>query len=202
MLRGGSAASIATFAALLSHVHGGGEMPGAPGIVAPWILSLAVCTLLAGRRLSLVRLTLAVALSQFLFHALFVLGVSPTTSLTASAGAATMHHMSGHTAMSAMPDPTMSAMHADPGMWSWHLIAALVTTAALYRGERAARRLLRLADQARAWLQAALARAVPALGTLARTGRLAVSPAAPQAAVDRQFLTAVGRRGPPTLRTV
>ena len=53
------------------------------GIVAPWILALAVCTLLAGRALSLVRLASSVVVSQLLFHTLFVMG-SPSASSTTS----------------------------------------------------------------------------------------------------------------------
>lgn len=36
-----------------------------------------VCTLLAGRVLSLTRLSIAVVISQALFHVLFVLGTDP-----------------------------------------------------------------------------------------------------------------------------
>ena len=69
-LRGLIGASIATFVALLSHVAAGGAMPGWVGIALPWLLSVMVCTLLAGRALSLIRLSLAVAASQALFHCL------------------------------------------------------------------------------------------------------------------------------------
>ena len=48
LLRGFAAASVAVFAALAGHVSAGGAMPGLLGIVAPWLLSLMVCVLLAG----------------------------------------------------------------------------------------------------------------------------------------------------------
>ncbi len=72
--RGAAAAAVATFVALLSHVSGGGEVPGILGIVVPLALSFVACTALAGRRTSALRLGLAVAVSQVLFHTLFVLG--------------------------------------------------------------------------------------------------------------------------------
>ncbi|MGO1539958.1 MAG: hypothetical protein ACTHW3_11405, partial [Leucobacter sp.] len=60
LVRGSSAAAIATFAALFSHVIGGGAMPGLVGIAVPLLLSLMVCILLAGRKLSLTRLSISV----------------------------------------------------------------------------------------------------------------------------------------------
>lgn len=94
LVRGASSASVATFVALLSHVAGGGQAPGLLGIAVPWILSLMVCTLLAGRTLSLLRLSFAVAGSQLLFHALFVLG-----TVSARASAVTGGHLHDHAAM-------------------------------------------------------------------------------------------------------
>src|SRR5690606_16871403 len=72
--RGSAAATLATFVALLSHVAAGGAMPGWLGVAAPWMFSILVCVPLAGRRLSVLRVTAAVVVSQALFHVLFVLG--------------------------------------------------------------------------------------------------------------------------------
>ncbi|MEV8024602.1 hypothetical protein [Microbacterium sp. NPDC080220] len=66
--RGEAAASLATWAALLSHVAAGGAMPGWLGVAVPLVLSFAFCTALAGRHLSVVRLAVAVTASQLLFH--------------------------------------------------------------------------------------------------------------------------------------
>ena len=159
--RGAIAASIATFAALLSHVVAGGDVPGWAGIVAPWILALAVCTLLAGRALSLVRLASSVVVSQLLFHTLFVMG-SPSASSSSSGAAAGHAHL--HGAMTTMipdaADPTLAALCADPVMWIGHAIAAVATIVALYRGERAARAMLALAAELRAWAQRVVARVI------------------------------------------
>ena len=161
VLRGASAATIATFVALVSHVSGGGEVPGPLGIAAPWILSVMVCTLLAGRVLSLTRLSIAVVISQALFHVLFVLGTTPGAAVTTG-------HVHDHAAMldtaldttlntmaTAVPltaSGTSAALAAGSTMWFAHALAAAITVAALYRGERALRRLHDLARHARSWL--------------------------------------------------
>lgn len=158
--RGAVVASVATFTALVSHVVAGGSVPGPFGIVAPWMLALMVSTLLAGRTLSAVRLGLSVVASQLLFHTLFVMGAP-----VSGAAPAISHHDHGAMAMSADAVTTtsasalVSALCADPLMWALHAAAALVTTAALYRGERTVRALLQLARDIRAWARRAVARA-------------------------------------------
>ncbi|MDR2997573.1 MAG: hypothetical protein LBU78_05595, partial [Microbacterium sp.] len=82
VIRGFAAASTATFVALAAHVTAGGAMPGPLGVLAPWLLSLMVCVLLAGRKLSALRLSISVIVSQLLFHGLFVLGmITPTGTI-------------------------------------------------------------------------------------------------------------------------
>lgn len=133
--RGAAAAAVSTFVALLSHVAGGGLVPAVEGIVVPLVLSLAVCTVLAGRRLSLPRLAASVVVSQALFHALFMLG-SPS-GITATDGTASAH------VHSVVLDSTAAHGHTDGvGMWWAHAVAALVTVVALRRGERAIAHLL------------------------------------------------------------
>ena len=77
--RGTLAASAATFVALTSHILGGGAFPTTMGLIVPLSLSILVCVALAGRRLSLPRLTVSVGTSQTLFHLLFSL-FTPTAS--------------------------------------------------------------------------------------------------------------------------
>jgi hypothetical protein len=133
--RGAAAAGLSTFVALLSHVAGGGVVPAVEGVAVPLVLSLAVCTVLAGRRLSLPRLAGSVVVSQLLFHVLFVLG-SPT-GVTATDGTASAH------AHSIVLDSTAVHGHSDgAGLWWAHALAALVTIVALRRGERATAHLL------------------------------------------------------------
>lgn len=145
--RGAVGASLATFVALLSHVTAGGEVPGWLGLVVPLALSFVVCTVLAGRRLSLWRLAPAVALSQLLFHALFVLGAHDP----AAAG-----HVHGG-ALAPLTGPDLAIVAPDAAMWGWHLVAATATTLALHRAERTLALLRTLADRAVAWLRARVA---------------------------------------------
>jgi len=145
-VRGALAAAVATLVALLSHVTAGGAMPGAVGIVVPLALSFVACTALAGRRLSAVRLSVAVILSQVLFHTLFVLG-----SYEPGAGG----HVHGAATASALaPDAPAAILAPDAAMWFWHVVAAALTTAALHRGERTVGHLRELATKLGAWLHA------------------------------------------------
>lgn len=145
---------MATSAALLTHLAGGGALPGWLGVLVPWALSLAMCTALAGRRPSLWRTTVSVALSQVLFHTLFVLGtpVAP--------GAPTVSSHLGHrlppgpaTPSVASPANLVELLGADPAMWWWHGIAAAATVAAVYGGERALLRLCELAGRMAQWVR-------------------------------------------------
>lgn len=121
-------------------------MPGPLGIVVPWALSFMICVLLAGRRLSAIRLTLSVGISQFLFHVLFVLGaISPT-------GAMSGHQHGSHLVLSDASG-VAEAITAGGMMWFGHAIAALVTIAALYRGERLLLTLRELAQRSIRWVR-------------------------------------------------
>jgi len=136
-------------------------MPGLIGVAVPLILSIMMCVLLAGKRLSAVRLSVSVVLSQFLFHTLFVLGSISPTGLQSDPHA---HHgiliLPSLVASSAGPD-SVSLASSGSGMWAGHLLSAAVTIVALYQGERIARGLRRLAAQLSTWLVALLRRAAP-----------------------------------------
>lgn len=144
LLRGFVGASFATFVALASHVWVGGGMPGMLGIAVPWLLSLTVCTLLAGRRLSIARSSLSVLASQLLFHALFVLG-----SIT-PAGALAPHV---HDALPLTLNGDRMLIPEDAGMWIAHGVAAVLTIVVLHRGELIVRALLTVASDLAAWLR-------------------------------------------------
>lgn len=170
-------------------------MPSAIGIVVPWVFSVLVCTLLAGRKLSAVRLAVAVAVSQILFHTLFVLGTGRASEITMPSG-----HLHGQVASMTMVQPA-TMMHADASMWVWHAIAAAATVWALHRGEKALLRLRDLGIELAAWARRRLAPVihVPSF-----------SPVAPVAAGESRgwhvssvpHLSSVGRRGPPVLRAL
>lgn len=193
-VRGSVAASVATFVALLSHVAAGGAVPGPLGIAVPWILSLAVCTVLAGRTLSLVRLAPAVAISQVLFHTLFVVGTVPRGDVVTTA-----HH--GATVVAThTPITAGAAPHA--AMWVSHLIAAALTVAFIHSGERAVRALTGVGAQIATWLRRVIRRSSPAPAP-------APARAVPRALRDtvivmlsRAMVDAAPRRGPPLPATI
>ena len=184
LLRGSLGATIATFVALVSHVGVGGSMPGMLGIAVPWVLSLTISTLLAGRRLSLVRLSIAVALSQGLFHVLFVLGsITPRGGFTPHVHGAVPMLSGGATAL--VPE--------DAGMWIAHGFAAALTVFALHRGERIVRALASVASDIALWLRRVVAEAVLVRSAVPAPARWVCAAPRPRAL----HLTAHGRRGPP-----
>lgn len=184
VIRGFAAASIATFIALASHVWVGGTMPGMLGIAVPWMLSVMVCTLLAGRRLSLGRLAASVVLSQLLFHVLFVLGsIEPQVALGP-------HE---HT-MSLMLPADGTLVPTDAGMWAAHAIAATVTIGLLHRGELVVHAIAACSLTLLAWARRAVAVPVLVLIPTAPLRHPAVSAAPARREPWRASLT---RRGPP-----
>lgn len=193
--RGGVAATFATFAALLSHVAGGGSVPGWVGVVVPLGLSSIVCIALAGRSPSAVRTTAAVFMSQFFFHTLFVLGAVPGASGSIDPHAA---HGAGHSASMLMPESTMGLVAADSQMWIWHGIAAAMTALVLHRSEVRVRAMRALADIIGRWFAR--------LGVLIRAEIVAPTRLRLRL-VDLDLLTArqpifvavARRRGPPVL---
>ncbi|KQZ25188.1 hypothetical protein [Microbacterium sp. Root553] len=193
VVRGFAASSLAIFIALAGHLTGGGAMPGPLGIVVPWLLSVMICVLLAGRRLSLTRMSLSVALSQFLFHVLFVLGTVAPSGVSAP-------HVHGGPIVIPTGPGISEAVVADGSMWIGHGIAALVTVLALHRGERLILALHTLSGQAVRWmrrrLDAALVR--PALPALVRTrGEFLL-----QRASAPVHLTTLRGRAPPAIPAI
>lgn len=185
--RGAVAACVATFVALVSHVSAGGAIPGLIGIAVPLALSFVVCAVLAGRRLSAARLGLSVVISQTLFHTLFVLG-----SYDLGAGG----HAHGATVAVGAGGSSTPAFTMDAGMAAGHLIAAVVTTLVLHRGERTLAALGALAVRCVAWLRARARLVVTAcVPSPARSVRAAIVVAVQP--VSALVVRASARRGPP-----
>ncbi|MBC9954475.1 hypothetical protein ICM05_07410 [Leucobacter sp. cx-42] len=208
LVRGSSAAAIATFAALFSHVLGGGAMPGPLGIVVPLLLSLMVSVLLAGRKLSLIRLSVSVVTSQILFHSLFVLG-TPASGAASQSEPPSPHHAHGMMPMPMpMPMPmlsehSMTQMHSGFEMWIAHLVGAVVTIAFLYRGERAIHHLHRVTEQFIAWVRHRFTPTiqVPALWAPAPAP---VQPAEAKGwtVLSQIHASTLSRRGPPAVHRI
>lgn len=140
LVRGWAAAFAATAVAAVSHVLGGGATPEPAIVLFSLAVSGLVSCLLAGRSISLLRLTTAVVFSQGLFHLLFSFGSGPAT-IGSHAGHA------GHTAfLSAVAERSLTAEPAQAaaaaGMWISHALAAAATIWLLAWGEKTARRLI------------------------------------------------------------
>lgn len=146
LTRGTLASGTAILVSSLFHVAGGGAAPGA----IPLVLSLAFATLasvaLTARRLSLWRLTLAVASSQFLFHALFSLGgggahftagIPARTPAATAVDGMTHLHPGAHLTLVGGAMPASHGSELSPSMWLTHATAVLVTVVALRFGEQA-----------------------------------------------------------------
>lgn len=193
VVRGFAAASLATFAALAGHVTGGGQMPGSIGILIPWVLSFMVCVLLAGRKLSVIRLSLSVAISQFLFHVLFVLG-------TIQPSGQAVGHVHGAPLVLPAAIGMTEAVAADGLMWVGHLMAALVTVVVAYRGERMLLALRALAIQVARWVRR---RVDAALGSpdLLDVRILRSAPVGARVLESRIFTTLQGR-APPVVHAI
>lgn len=181
--RGVAAAAVATFVATLSHSAVSAERPPLVNVVLALCLAAPVCVLFAGRAMSWTRLSLAVVLSQALFHALLVLdlqgGLVPV----------------GHHATTALFSPTAAhgaSAHAaeSPWMWAAHALAALVTIVALGRGERAVQAIV-------GFVVAALRALRPLTGLPPRTDAAPAAPDAPLLTWAMTVLSPMRHRGPP-----
>ncbi|NQX34896.1 hypothetical protein [Herbiconiux sp. VKM Ac-2851] len=194
--RGLAAAAIALFLAALSHVAAGGGAPGQAGAALAAAFAALVCVGLAGRRLSVPRLAIAVLISQFAFHLLFGVGSGTGSGLAV----ATAHHH-GRAVSTLVPDALQSSLAATPAhahdsgwMWVSHAVAAVLTVLVLARGELAARRLLALARH-RIWQPVRVLAGRVATATLARLAvvlHAAVTENSPPVHRLRQFSVAVG----------
>ncbi|TFC41827.1 hypothetical protein E3T26_15525 [Cryobacterium sp. TMT1-21] len=133
-VRGWLTASVAVLVAALSHVAAGGNAPGLLSAALALAFAGMASVFLAGKSLSLLRLTLSVGVSQLLLHVLFGLGGTSGMTMTSS-----HHHGAVTVAADAAARPLMAAEGILPDsawMWVGHGLAALVTIVALYRGEK------------------------------------------------------------------
>lgn len=184
--RGILAAAIAVFVASLSHSAAAGHAAPLLGVLLALTVAVPVCVLLAGKRLSWPRLAVAVAVSQFVFHALLQVGIGDVGRVVPGTPAAP--HM--HDAMPAMLPALDAHVMATPGMWIAHACAAVLTIAAFGAGERALRGLLDLVG----W---SLVAVLVAWRPVAR-GRRILAPVADVALLTTLPLLSVApRRGPP-----
>lgn len=172
-------------------------MPGWIGIVVPLMISVPVCVVLAGRSLSAVRLGLAVGISQTLFHTLFVLGTFAPSSGVAT-NRAHVHQVGLSMPMDAAAETVVTG--AGAAMWLAHAIAAIVTVAAVHRGEATGRRLIELARRLLSWVRRRIPTPSifsPPVPRLVRAGVVSVRPA-----LSVVVVASSRRRGPPVVPAV
>jgi len=189
--RGILAAAFSVFVAALSHSFAAGDAAPLLGVVLALTAALPVCVLLTGRRLSWMRLSLAVVASQFAFHGLLQIGVGDVGRIAPGAVSAGMaDHM--HPVLPAMLPALAGHQMTSPAMWAGHSVAAVLTIAAFGAGERALRALLDLVG----WSFVALVLLgdpeSPARRTAQPAGRIAVF-------ASLSLLSLAPRRGPPVI---
>lgn len=194
VMRGSSAAVLATFVALFAHVVGGGAVPNWLGIAVPLVLSIVVSVLLVGRRLSLVRLAVAVAASQLLFHTLFVLG---TATEPAGSHATEHHHSASGSALGATADVGLGLAAGGVSMWASHALAAVLTVAMLWRGELALRTLWAHARTITAVVVRPLRFTFQLPTSLPRASRTLYASSSTPLVLSQITASTASRRGPP-----
>ncbi|SMQ74954.1 hypothetical protein SAMN06295943_3354 [Agreia sp. VKM Ac-1783] len=140
--RGFLVAAFSVFVAMFSHAIAGGSAPGAVGLGLALTFATLASIAMVGRRLNMVRMTASVIASQFAFHLLFSVGAS-TSSRFHQAG----HHGVVSVTTGAASGSGMQMIHGDASMWVWHAVAAVLTIAFLWRGERAVWRVLATASR-------------------------------------------------------
>ncbi|MCR2813451.1 hypothetical protein NQ166_05110 [Microbacterium sp. zg.Y1090] len=179
-LRGAAGAGVATLVAATAHTLSGGGAPGPLLVVAVACLATPLAVLLSGGRSALWRTTLVVGGAQALFHGAFAIAGD---ARTLPGGGHAHHHIDDIVA------PAAGTVASTETMPLGHLIAAVVTIAALRHGERLLRRLgrgiLRLTS-----------RRLPALRPSPAAPTVPPAPCA-RLGSRRLALSALSRRGPP-----
>lgn len=206
LLRGWTAAVVATSAAALAHTAAGGPWPSPLLVILCIALSAPVCMLLAGQRMPGIGLVLSVAGSQVLFHGLFSVsgGLSASVDHTSHAGhlgaaaegpelilsstGAAVHH---HESIEALGLGASTTTWLMPAL---HVVAGIVTVLVLRHGEKlAARAVATLLIRARA-LISRIGRPVLVTSPVWRCGP--VGPAVPR--LVQVVLASLRYRGPPS----
>jgi hypothetical protein len=137
--RGSLAAVFSTFVAAFSHAAAGGSAPSIAALSLAVAFSTMTCVALAGRGLSYWRVGASVAVSQVFFHTLFsLISTTPTPSSAAHPSAHAGHDMSAMLLPSGA-GASGAAITVDVAMVAGHVLAAVVTFAALVWGERTLR---------------------------------------------------------------
>lgn len=179
LLRAASASSVATLLAAVSHTFAGGSAPHPLLVLGLAVFLIPIASLLIGARVSKPRVALTVFISQAVFHLVFQL-------LGAPAGSSIFlgHH---HGEMLSLGTVSVAAL-PDIAMLAGHVLAAVVTTAALWHGETLVRGIA-------GWMLALALRIDVDLPVGHRRPAALASHRHPL--IDAARAAAVSRRGPP-----
>jgi hypothetical protein len=197
LARGWIVGLVATTMAAVSHALAGGYRPGLLSFGIALVFAGLLGTAVMGRRPSLLRLSVAVGLSQLAFHLLFsTLGAGATVGAAAAGSPAPS--LGGMADMSAMdaasPSALVGSAHdhlADPAMWMAHALAAVLTIVFLRDAELAVWGMLsRVVARATVFV-------VPVLASPAVARPAGLPSVRPLAA--RILVASASRRGPPLL---
>ena len=134
--RGWIVAGFSTFVAALSHTLGGGAVPGLLAVVVSLAFAGIVSIGLSGRTLSTWRLTVAVLVSQLIFHGLFTFG-GAGGRLADTAAASGHAHDAGQAILLTPTGTGVTTLDHGWLMTAAHVLAAVITVVALRDGERA-----------------------------------------------------------------
>lgn len=195
---GWATAIVSTVGAALSHVAAGGGHPPYAAIAIAVAFSGMACVWLTGRRFSRFRLTIAVGISQSLYHGFFALfGTDAGGSLPGSGATYGHAHV---TLLAPLGDaPASFPASADAAMFFGHSITGIATLLLMLYGEHVARGIAEAAVPVAAslWRVVALWRA----GRQWRP-RAAAVPAACRTELPPDLVALIGRlrhRGPPLM---
>ncbi|WP_186304372.1 hypothetical protein [Kocuria palustris] len=155
-VRGWTASTVATGAAVLAHTVAGGPWPPALLVVLCMALCAPVCMLLAGLRLPRVGLVLSVAVSQLVFHGLFSMSGGMTAAVDRTGHAGHAGHAVDAQGPALVLQPEAAAGHHHGGLEAigtgaaagsllmpvLHVAAGILTVLVLRHGESLVLRLL------------------------------------------------------------
>lgn len=189
LARGATTAAIALFLAAFSHGIAAGEAPGGVGLVFAALVALAASVAFVGRRVTPIRVALAVIVSQGAFHLLFGLGAGGGDLVVSGTG----HHQVV-TVVEGTAPASAHAAHSDVVMLIAHALAAVLTIAYLLAAEAAVWRALMRSTRR---LVSRLTGAIPT--PVVVTVSLSAFDATPVLPRSRLFDSGLHSRGPPVL---
>lgn len=196
LARGWIAGVFATGVAALGHGLADGASPSLLSIVVGVVFAGMLGTLVIGRRPSLPRLAVIVAVSQVAFHGVFSWLTPVATTMTLSHHGAPLAPVASPV-LTPVVTPVIGegvAHHGtDPWMWVAHGVAMLATVVFLRRVELALWKLLR--DALHATRISRIATAIVGQPALVRI----VPELAPRHPVAPPLFSVVSHRGPPAL---